>query len=105
MIYSVIPFADIGITVLPTLGWGFRSWGALFLVGGIVAGIAYGMGEAKVAERFTLGAADLLGVAFIIGLSRGITTIMNDGLITDTVLFGGEKLLSGTNSCFYSLFC
>ncbi len=103
MIYSVIPFADIGITVLPTLGWGFPELGALFLVGGIVAGIAYGMGEAKVAERFTLGAADLLGVAFIIGLSRGITTIMNDGLITDTVLFGGEKLLSGTNSISFIL--
>ncbi len=98
MIYSVIPFEDIGVTLLPTLGWGFPELGALFLVGGIAVGIVYGMGEAKVAERFTLGAADLLGVAFIIGLSRGITTIMNDGLITDTVLFGGEKLLSGTNS-------
>ena len=53
------------------------------------------------AERFTLGAADLLSVAFIIGLSRGITTLMNQGLITDTVLSWGERLLTGTGSVLF----
>lgn len=103
MIYSVIPFADMGITALPTLGWWFPELGALFLAGGLVIGLVYGMGEAKVAERFTLGAADLLGVAFIIGMSRGITTLMNDGLITDTVLYWGERLLTGTGSVAFIL--
>ena len=98
MIYSVIPFEDVGITALPTLGWWFPELGALFLAGGLVIGLVYGMGEAKVAERFTLGAADLLSVAFIIGMSRGITTLMNNGLITDTVLYWGERLLTGTGS-------
>jgi uncharacterized ion transporter superfamily protein YfcC len=32
------------------------------------------------------GARDLLGVALIVGLARGISVIMNNGLITDTVL-------------------
>lgn len=103
MIYSVIPFADMGITALPTLGWWFPELGALFLAGGLVIGLVYGMGEAKVAERFTLGAADLLSVAFIIGMSRGITTLMNDGLITDTVLYWGEQLLTGTGSIAFIL--
>ena len=98
MIYSVIPFEDVGITALPTLGWWFPELGALFLAGGLVIGLVYGMGDAKVAERFTLGAADLLSVAFIIGMSRGITTLMNNGLITDTVLYWGERLLTGTGS-------
>lgn len=98
MIYSVIPFEDVGITALPTLGWWFPELGALFLAGGLVIGLMYGMGEAKAAERFTLGAADLLSVAFIIGMSRGITTLMNNGLITDTVLYWGERLLTGTGS-------
>ena len=101
MIYSVIPFADVGITALPTLGWWFPELGALFLAGGLVIGLVYGMGEAKVSERFTLGAADLLSVAFIIGMSRGITTLMNQGLITDTVLFWGERLLTGTGSAAF----
>ena len=103
MIYSVIPFADVGITAVPTLGWWFPQLGALFLAGGILVGAVYGMGEAKIAERFTLGAADLLSVAFIIGMSRGITTLMNDGRVTDTVLHWGEQLLAGTGSVSFAV--
>ena len=103
MIYSVIPFADVGITAVPTLGWWFPQLGALFLAGGLLVGAVYGMGEAKIAERFTLGAADLLSVAFIIGMSRGITTLMNDGRVTDTVLHWGEQLLAGTGSVSFAV--
>ena len=42
-----------------------------------------------------------MSVAFIIGLSRGITTLMNQGLITDTVLSWGERLLTGTGSVLF----
>ena len=100
MVYGVIPFDEMGLS-LPVLGWWFPELGALFLAGGLLIGLVYGMGEAKVAERFTLGAADLLSVAFIIGLSRGITTLMNQGLITDTVLSWGERLLTGTGSVLF----
>lgn len=103
MIYSVIPFEDMGITVLPTLGWWFLELGGLFLAGGLLIGFIYGMGEAKVAEKFVMGAADLLSVAFIIGMSRGITTLMNNGLITDTILYWGERLLTGTGSIVFIL--
>ena len=34
-------------------------------------------------------------MAFIIGISRGITVLMNDGRITDTILHWGEAALSG----------
>ncbi len=37
---------------------------------------------------------DLLGVALIIGIARGITVIMNNGLITDTVLNWAEVAVS-----------
>lgn len=103
MIYSVIPFADVGIDFLPTLGWWFPELGALFLAGGLLVGFVYGLREAKVAECFVRGAAELLNVAFIIGLSRAITTIMSNGLITDTVLYWGEKLLSGAGSVGFIL--
>jgi uncharacterized ion transporter superfamily protein YfcC len=39
------------------------------------------------------GARDLLGVALIIGIARGITVIMNNGEITDTVLHWAEVAL------------
>lgn len=103
MVYSVIPFDDMGITFLPSLGWWFPELGGLFLFSGTATGLIYGMGESKTAEKFVLGAADMLGVAFIIGMSRGITAVMNDGLITDTILHWGESLLSGTNSGMFIL--
>jgi uncharacterized ion transporter superfamily protein YfcC len=85
MIYSVIPFHDLGITFLPTLGWYFTELSALFLVAGIIVGFAVRMKEQELIEGFVEGASELLGVAFIIAISRGITVIMNSGFITDTI--------------------
>ena len=94
MVYGVIPFDEVGLS-LPTLGWWFPELSALFLVGGIVVGLIDRMSESEIAETYVAGCADLLGVAFIIGISRGITVLMNDGQITDTVLHWGETALAG----------
>lgn len=95
MVYGVIPFADMGITLLPTLGWWFPELSALFWVAAVLTGMLCKVGEKEIVEGFVSGAADLLGVAFIIGISRGITVIMNSGHITDTILQWGEAALSG----------
>ncbi len=102
MIYAVIPFDEIGLPV-PTLGWWFDELSGLFLTGGIAVGLIYGLGEEKTIESFVSGAAELLGVAFIIGISRGITVLMNNGAITDTVLYWGEQALEGTASLIFIL--
>ena len=94
MIYGVIPFDEMGVD-LPALGWWFPELSALFLVGGVVVGLIDGMGETEITETFVSGCGELLSVAFIIGISRGITVLMNDGAITDTILNWGERALSG----------
>ena len=88
---------------LPVLGWWFPELSALFLVGGIVVGLMDRLGEVELAETFVSGCTDLLGVAFIIGISRGITVLMNDGAITDTVLHWGEQALSGAGAISFTL--
>ena len=95
MVYAVIPFDEMGLP-LPVLGWWFPELSALFLVSGVVIGLIGRMGEVELAETYVAGCADLLGVAFIIGISRGITVLMRDGAITDTILHWGEGALSGT---------
>ena len=97
MIYAVIPFDEIGLPI-PTLSWWFPELSGLFFVGGAVIGLAYGLGEEKTAETFVAGASELVGVALIIGISRGITVLMDGGQITDTVLYWGERALQGTGS-------
>lgn len=102
MIYAVIPFDEIGLPI-PTLGWWFPELSGLFLVGGVVIGLVYGLGEVDTVDSFVAGAADLIGVAFIIGISRGITVLMNSGRITDTVLYWGERALEGAGSVLFIL--
>lgn len=102
MTYGVIPFQEMGLP-LPELGWWFPELSALFLVGGVVIGLIDHMKEEEIVETFVAGCADLLGVALIIGISRGITVLMNDGGITDTILHWGEQALSGTGSISFVL--
>ena len=102
MTYAVIPFDEIGVPV-PTLGWWFSELSGLFLAGGVIIGLVYGLGEVETVEAFVSGAADLIGVGFIIGISRGITVLMDGGQITDTVLYWGERALEGAGSVTFIL--
>ena len=100
MVYAVIPFEDMGLPI-PTLGWWFPELSALFLFASILTGLCCRLGEEETVTSFVSGAAELLGVAFIIGISRGITVIMNNGNITDTILSWGEAALSGAGSLIF----
>lgn len=94
MVFSVIPWQDLGIP-LPQLNWWFGELTALFLLFGIIIGLVGKLGEQNLVEVFVNGARDMLGVALIVGLARGISVVMNNGLITDTVLYWAETALAG----------
>jgi uncharacterized ion transporter superfamily protein YfcC len=95
MIVSVIPWSDLGITRIATRYWWFPELTALFLFFAIVIGIVGRMGEQELTSGFIDGARDLLGVALVVGLARGVSVVMNNGLIIDTVLHWAEQLVSG----------
>ena len=80
---------------LPTWWWWFPEMTADFLFFGIVIGIVGRLPEKVLVDTFVDGARDMLGVALIIGIARGVTVIMNNGLITDTVLYWAEQAVSG----------
>ncbi len=94
MVYSVIPWGDLGLP-FPQWNWWFGELTALFLGFAILIGIVGRLGEAGISETFVNGARDMLGVALVIGLARGISVIMNNGLIIDTILFWAESAVSG----------
>jgi uncharacterized ion transporter superfamily protein YfcC len=95
MVYGVVPWEDIGIP-FPTWWWWFPEMTASFLLFAIIIGLIGRMGEGVLTTSFVDGARDLLGVALIIGIARGITVIMNNGQITDTILHWVEKALGDT---------
>ena len=100
MIYGVIPWGDLSIG-LPELGWWFGEFSALFLGFAIIIGIVAKLGEAELSETFINGARDMLGVALVIGLARGISVIMNNGLIIDTILYWAESAVSGIGGVLF----
>jgi len=100
MIYGVIPWNDLGVPI-PQLDWWFGEFAAIFLFFAIIIGFVGRMGEAGISETFIDGARDMLGVALIIGVARGVSVIMNNGLIVDTVLYWAETALSGVGGVVF----
>lgn len=79
------------------LGWWFAEMTTVFLVGAILIGFIGRIKESVFIETFVKGAGDLLGVALIVGIARGITVLMNDGLISDTMLYYASNMTNGMN--------
>lgn len=124
MILAVIPWADkFNITLFadlaeflasipiigPILGhtppfgdWWFGELAGLFLLSAIITYAIDRMGEQTFVDTFMSGAKDLLAVALIIGIARGITVIMNDGNITATIIHAGEELLAAMPSGLFA---
>jgi uncharacterized ion transporter superfamily protein YfcC len=84
-------------------GWWMAQMSALFLACAIGIGLIARLGEAKLVEAFLNGARDLLGVALIIGLARGIVVVMDAGHITDTILHAAEVSVVGLSKTFFIL--
>jgi uncharacterized ion transporter superfamily protein YfcC len=102
MMYGVIPWEDLGVPI-PTLWWWFPEMTASFLLFSIVIGLIGRMKEGDLTATFVDGARDLLGVALIIGIARGITVIMNNGQITDTVLHWAEVALGDVGAAAFAI--
>jgi len=95
MVIGVVPWEDLGISFPKTRWWWFPEMTASFLLFSIIIGFVARMGEGEFTDSFVDGARDLLGVALIIGIARGVTVIMTNGQITDTVLNAAEQAVQG----------
>lgn len=79
------------------LKWWFVEMGTVYLTAAIIIAIIANIKEYTFVEVFVRGANDLLGVAFIIGIARGVTILMNDGMISDTILYYASTATDGMN--------
>ena len=72
--------------------WWLLEMSTLFLSSSILLGIILKINEKEFVTQFIKGAAELLSVAFIVGVARGVTVILNDGHISDSILYYSAKL-------------
>lgn len=98
----MLPVLGVGLAGLAVLVWGVlaRGWyieeiAALFVALGIVVGAVAGMSATGISSAFTRGVRDLAGTALLIGVARGILTVLEGGGIIDTVLFGLSATIGG----------
>ncbi|MTV83281.1 YfcC family protein [Lactobacillus sp. CRM56-3] len=91
----------LGSDMVPMGDWYFSEITMLFLLMAVVIMFVYKMKESEFINAFIGGMAEFLSVAIIVAVARGIQVVMNDGLITDTVLHWGEMGLKGLSESVF----
>ena len=83
--------------VIGVLGyhWYIGEISALFLLLGVLGGIAMGLSGNNIVKELMAGAKDILGAALIVGLAAGIVYVLAEGRIIDTIL---HSMASGLGS-------
>lgn len=127
MIISLIPWGDLfggetifdkfheGLMNIPVLGdiigasaipfgtWYLGEITMLFFASSVLIGIVYGINESRFVDVFLAGMGDMLSVAMICAIARGIQVVMNDGMITATILHWGEQALAGLSQGIFTV--
>ncbi|MEP6951535.1 MAG: hypothetical protein ABI863_19750 [Ginsengibacter sp.] len=82
------------ITGVVWFDWWLMEMSALFLASAILTALIGRITEKNFLTQFIKGAENLLSVAFIVGVARGVTIVLNNGHISDSILFYSAKLVS-----------
>lgn len=85
------------------LKWWTLEMSALFLGSSVLIAIITGMKEKVFIREFIKGAESLLTVAFIVGVARGVTIILNEGHVSDSILFYTANMVQGIPPAFFIL--
>ncbi len=75
--------------------WWTLEMSALFLGSSIIVAVITRMNEKRFISEFIKGAESLLSVAFVVGVARGVTIILNEGHISDSILFYTSNMAQG----------
>lgn len=112
MVMGVIPWEEFGITIFAntsfltgsSLGnWWFSELGMWFVIMSIIIGLVYGMGEKEIVGSIMDGAAEMVGVALVIGVSKGISVMMNTTGLDNYVLNSASDLLKGMSPIVFTI--
>ena len=112
MVAAVIPWEEFGITIFSktdfltgsSLGsWWFSELGMWFVIMAVIIGMVYKMKENEIVGAFMEGAADMVGVALVIGVSKGISVMMTTTGLDTHVLNAASSLLNGMSPILFTI--
>lgn len=85
------------------LDWWTTEMSALFLGSSVLLAVITRINEKIFIREFIKGAESLLSVAFIIGVARGVTIVLNEGHISDSILYFTANAVQGIQPAFFIL--
>ncbi|MEF9990823.1 MAG: YfcC family protein [Romboutsia sp.] len=112
MVAGIIPWEKFGITIFantdfltgsPLGSWWFSELGMWFVIMSVVIGLVYRMKESEIVGVFLTGASDMVGVALVIGVSKGISVIMASTGLDNHVLNQASSVLSGMSPIVFTI--
>ncbi len=101
LIYGLSFLIMIGGVVF--LDWWTLEMSSLFILASILLAIVHGIPENTFVRQFIKGAEGMLSVAFIIGVARGVTVVLNDGHVSDSILYYTSNLAQGLQPAIFIL--
>ena len=112
MVAAIIPWEEFGVTIFAktdfltgsALGsWWFSELAMWFVIMSVIIGLVYQMKEQEIVSAFMNGAAEMVGVALVIGVSKGISVMMSTTGLDNYVLSSASSLLSGMSPIVFTI--
>lgn len=89
MILSLLAVTFTVVTYgLIALNWGYNEMSACFFFLGLVCGTIAGFSFNKTTEVYIEGFKEMVFAALIIGLANGVSVILRDGMVIDSIVYG-----------------
>ena len=110
MVLGVVPWEKFSITIFQNTGiltgnslgnWWFPELSMWFVIMSVLIGVIYGFKEKEIISYIVEGASEMVGVAFIIGISRGVSIIMTNTGLDAYVLDNASSVLSGMSPILF----
>lgn len=113
MIMSVLPWYSFDITVFDGWtavltgaqfgDWWFGDLTAWFFWLSVIVGVIYGFSDGKIVKAFVAGSCDMVSVAFVVAVSRGISVVMGTTGLDMMILDSASKALAGTSGIVFAI--
>ncbi|MEP7382656.1 MAG: Na+/H+ antiporter NhaC family protein [Gemmatimonadota bacterium] len=94
LLLTLAPLITYVVGVLQ-FDWGFNELSALFFLAALVIGVVGGMGLSGGTIAYLKGMETMIGASVLVGVARGISVVLTDGHVIDTVVNGLASPLVG----------
>lgn len=84
---TVLPFGPYVFGVV-RYNWGFNELSAIFLVAAFAVGLVSGRNLSQTAIDFLEASKGMLPAALFVGIARGISVVLTEGRVMDTIIYG-----------------